>query len=71
MIHRQLSEGRREQPRKMYNERIIGGSVDFSKYHSVLFCPNFGERIATRYITKMDKKQAYRFVPSAFNKRWV
>ena len=26
--------------------------------------PNCGERIATRYVTKMDRKEAYRFVPS-------
>ena len=60
---------------KMYNERIIEGSIDFSLYHGAIFCPNCRERIATRYITKMDKKEAYRFVPSAFNKKklllWV
>jgi len=54
---------------KMYNDRIIEGTIDFSLYHGAIFCPNCGERIATRYITKMDKKEAYRFVPSAFNKR--
>ena len=51
---------------KMYNDRIIEGSLDFSLYHGALFCPGCGERIATRYITKMDKKEAYRLVPSAF-----
>ena len=56
---------------KMYNERIIEGTIDFSLYHGALFCPNCGERIATRYITKMDKKEAYRFVPSTFNKKKV
>ena len=56
---------------KMYNERIIDGSIDFSQYHGALFCPGCGERIATRYITKADKKEAYRFVPSMFNKRKV
>jgi len=56
---------------KMYNERIIEGTIDFSQYHGAIFCPGCGERIATRYITKMDKKEAYRFVPSAFNKRKV
>ena len=54
---------------KMYNDRIIEGSIDFSLYHGAIFCPNCKERIATRYITKMDKKEAYRFVPSAFNKK--
>ena len=54
---------------KMYNDRIIEGTVDFSEYHGAIFCPGCGERIATRYITKMDKQEAYRLVPSAFNKR--
>jgi hypothetical protein len=54
---------------KMYNDRIIEGSIDFSQYHEALFCPNCGERIATRYVTKTDKKEAYRFVPSVFNKK--
>jgi len=56
---------------KMYNDRIIEGAIDFSQYHGALFCPGCGERIATRYITKMDKKEAYRLVPSAFNKRKI
>jgi len=56
---------------KMYNDRIIEGTIDFSNYHGALFCPGCGERIATRYIVKADKKEAYRFVPSAFNKRKV
>ena len=54
---------------KMYNDRIIDGVLDFSKYHGAIYCPNCNERIATRYITKIDKKEAYRLVPSAFNKR--
>ena len=56
---------------KMYNDRIIEGTIDFSLYHGALFCPNCGERIATRYTTQMDKKEAYRLVPSAFNKKKV
>jgi len=51
---------------KMYNERIVDGSIDFSQYHGAIFCPDCKERIATRYITKMDKKEAYRLVPGAF-----
>jgi hypothetical protein len=54
---------------KMYNERIIEGTIDFSVYHGAIFCPNCGERIATRYTTRVDKKEAYRLTPSAFNKR--
>ena len=56
---------------KMYNERIIEGSIDFSEYHGALFCPNCNERIATRYTVKADKKEAYRLVPSAINKRKI
>jgi len=56
---------------KMYNDRIIEGAFDFSRYHGALFCPGCGARIATRYVTKMDKKEAYRLVPSAFHKRKV
>jgi transcription elongation factor Elf1 len=54
---------------KMYNDRIVEGTIDFSLYHGALLCPNCGERIATRYMTKIDKKEAYRFIPSAFNKK--
>jgi ribosomal protein S27E len=56
---------------KMYNERIIEGTIDFSLYQGAIFCPNCGAQIATRYMTKMDKKEAYRFTPSAFNKKKV
>lgn len=54
---------------KMYNDRIIEGSIDFNLYHGAIFCPNCSAKIATRYITKFDKKEAYRFMPSAFNKK--
>ncbi len=54
---------------KMYNDRIVEGTIDFTEYHGAIFCPSCNERIATRYMTKMDKKEAYRFVPSAFNKK--
>lgn len=56
---------------KMYNDRIIEGSIDFSSYHGALFCPNCSKQIATRYITKRDKKEAYRFIPSTFNKKLI
>ena len=56
---------------KMYNDRIIEGAIDFSLYHGAVFCPNCGERIATGYTTKTDKKEAYRLVPSAFHKKKV
>jgi len=56
---------------KMYNDRIIEGSLDFSAYHGAIYCPDCGAHIATRYVTKIDKKEAYRFVPSAFHKRKI
>ena len=56
---------------RMYHERIIEGSVDFSQYPSAIFCPSCNEHIATRYTVKPSKIEAYRFVPSAFNKRKV
>ena len=56
---------------KMFNDRIIDGCVDFSQYHGAIFCPNCKERIATRYITPTEKKEAYRLVPSAFHKKKV
>jgi len=56
---------------KMYNERIIDGTIDFSLVHGALFCPQCGERIATKYVTKIDKKEAYRLVPSAFHKKKI
>jgi len=55
----------------MYNDRIIEGTIDFSQYHGAILCPNCNARIATRYIVKADKKEAYRLVPSAFNKKKV
>ncbi len=56
---------------KMYNDRIIEGTIDFNEYQGALMCPNCNERIATRYITKLNKKEAYRLTPSAFNKKQV
>jgi len=56
---------------KMYNDRIVSGVIDFSEHHGAIFCPNCNERIATRYMTKMDKKEAYRLVPSAFHKKKI
>ncbi|MCL2574050.1 MAG: hypothetical protein FWE34_05795 [Defluviitaleaceae bacterium] len=56
---------------KMYNDRIIEGCVDFSQYHGAIFCAGCGERVATRYVVKRDKKEAYRLVPSGFHKKKV
>ena len=52
---------------KMYNDRIIEGNIDFSQYHGVLICPNCNKQIATRYITKFDKKEAYRLIHGVYN----
>lgn len=56
---------------KMYRDRIVEGTIDLSSDPGALFCPGCGERIATRYRTKMDHKEAYRLVPSAFRKKEV
>ena len=56
---------------KMYNDRIIEGAIDFNEFLGALFCPGCGVRIATRYVTRPDGKEAYRLVPSAFNKKKV
>jgi hypothetical protein len=56
---------------KMYNDRILQGTIDFSLYHGALFCPGCGARIATRILTKTDKKEAYRLAPSAFHAKRV
>ena len=56
---------------KVYNDRIVDGTIDFSQYHGALFCPDCDQRIATRYVTKMDKKEAYRLTPSAFHKKKI
>ncbi|WP_100065895.1 hypothetical protein [Miniphocaeibacter massiliensis] len=56
---------------KMYNDRILEGNIDFSKYHGVLLCPNCGEQVAIRYITKNDRKEAYRLHHSTFNKKKI
>jgi uncharacterized Zn finger protein (UPF0148 family) len=56
---------------KIFNERIIDSSIDVSQFHGALFCPQCGERIATRYITKVERQEAYRLVPSAFHKKKV
>ena len=54
---------------KMYLDRIVDGSVDFSKQQGAIFCPSCGERMATHYITKPDGKEAFRLVPSATHKK--
>ncbi len=56
---------------KMYNDRIVEGTINFEDYHGSIICPSCNKQIATRYITKFDKKEAYRFIPSTFNKKQV
>lgn len=51
---------------KMYNDRIVEGTIDFNEYHGALFCPSCGSRIATRY--SKGRSEIYRLTPSAFNK---
>ncbi len=54
---------------KMYAERIVESVFDCENSPSIVCCPNCKERIATRYTTKINNKEAYRLKPSAFNKR--
>ena len=56
---------------KLYHDRIVESSIDLTEPPGALFCPGCGERIATRYLTKVDRKEAYRLVPSAFHKKKV
>ena len=54
---------------KLYHERITESAMDLTEPVGALFCPSCGEKIATGYTVKADKKAAYRLVPSAFRKK--
>lgn len=56
---------------KIYNERIVESVFDCNEYHGAIYCPNCNNRIATRYVTKINKKEAYRLAPSSFNKKKI
>jgi len=56
---------------KLYKDRIVDGSIDFAQEYRAIFCPNCKERIATKYTVKADGKEAFRLVPSSFNKTKV
>lgn len=52
---------------RMYADRIIKSSVDLSKNHEVLFCPNCNKQLATRVMLKRKNKEAYIMIRSTFN----
>ena len=56
---------------KMFSDRIVDGTVDFSLDPGAVFCPGCQMRVATRYTTRAEEKTAYRLVPSAFHRRKV
>ena len=49
----------------MYVDRIIESSVDLSKNHGALFCPNCAKQLATRVTLKRKNKEAYILIRSA------
>ncbi len=56
---------------KMYYDRIVESSVNLNKDLGAIFCPNCNNQIATRYVTKIGREQAYRLKPSAFHKKKI
>ncbi|WP_236910422.1 hypothetical protein [Clostridium sp. Cult3] len=56
---------------RMHIDRIIKGSIDFSKDHGALICPNCGELLATRMTLKRENKDVYKMIRSTFNTRKV
>ena len=56
---------------RLYIDRIIKSSIDLSKNHGALFCPNCNKQLATRVILKRKNKEAYRMIRSTFNTRRI
>lgn len=53
---------------RLHIDRIIEGSIDFSK---ALVCPKCGERLGVKVNLKRKNKEAYRMIRSLFNTREV
>lgn len=51
---------------RMYIERVVESSVDFSKD---LICPNCGKKLGTKINLKKKNKEAYKMIRSTFNTR--
>lgn len=51
---------------RMYIERFVESSVDFSKD---LICPNCGKKLGTKINLKKKNKEAYKMIRSTFNTR--
>ncbi|NLX71422.1 MAG: hypothetical protein GX024_11160 [Clostridiales bacterium] len=56
---------------RMYTDRIIKGSIDWSKKPKSLYCPNCGKLLATRIMLKKKNKEAYKMIRSTYNTRRV
>lgn len=56
---------------RMHIDRIIEGSIDFSKDPKALHCPNCGELLGTRMTLKRKNKDVYKMLRSTFNTRRV
>ncbi len=56
---------------RMYTDRIIKSSIDLSKNHGALFCPNCKKQLATRVTLKRKKKEAYVMIRATFNTREI
>lgn len=56
---------------RMHIDRIIKGSVDFSKNKGALHCPNCGEMLGTRMTLKGKNKEVYAMIRGTYNTRRV
>ncbi len=54
---------------RLHIDRMIESSVDFSKNHGTLLCPNCHEQLATKANLKGEKKEVYKMIRGAFNTR--
>ena len=54
---------------RMHVDRIIEGTVDFSKHKGALLCPNCNERLAIRTNLKSKNKEVYIMIRGAYNTR--
>ncbi len=53
---------------KMHIDRIIKGSIDFSKD---LICPNCGKELGRKITLKKENKEVYKMKRSAFNTKKI
>lgn len=53
----------------MHIDRVIEGSIDFSKENRVLICPDCNEQLATIVKLKKENEYAYRMIRAVYNTR--